>query len=86
MNFTTKLLGTTLLSAIIFGAAAQAQEMSRIATMPAGAEVTGLTVNGVGEVFVNAQHVGGSNYMTEGGLAATLGYLSGFDSTTYYRW
>jgi len=83
MNFTTKLLGSTLLSAITFTAAAQAQELSRIATLPAGAEVTGLMVNGVGEVFMNAQHVGGSNYMTEGGQPATLGYFDGFNTTTY---
>lgn len=82
MNFTAKLLGTTLLSVAISGAA-QAKDLFRIATMPAGAEVTGLSRNGLGEIFVNAQHVGGSNYLKEDGQPATLGYLHGFDPVNY---
>jgi len=86
MTITAKLLATTLLGATALGGGAtiaSAQELTRIATMPAGAEVTGLTVNGVGEVFLNAQHVGGSNYYTTDGQPATLGYLSGFDAATH---
>lgn len=79
MNFTSKLLGTTLLSIITFSETIAAEELSRVATMPAGAEVTGLTVNGMGEVFLNAQHTGGSNYYKEGGQPAQLGYLADFD-------
>ncbi len=83
MTITTKLLATTLLATVALASAASAQELTRIATMPAGAEVTGLTVNGVGEVFVNTQHAGGSNYYKADGMPASLGYLSGFDTATH---
>ncbi len=83
MNFTAKLLGTTLLSAIALANTATAQDLSRVATMPAGAEVTGLSVNDMGEVFLNAQHVGGSNYLKEDGQPATLGYFDGLDTANY---
>ena len=83
MNFTANLLGTTLLSAIALANTATAQDLSRVATMPAGAEVTGLSVNGMGEVFLNAQHVGGSNYLKEDGQPATLGYFDGLDTANY---
>ena len=83
MTITARLLATTLLGGLTFIGTASAQELTRIATMPAGAEVTGLSVNGVGEVFLNAQHVGGSNYYTPDGQSAILGYLSGFNAATH---
>lgn len=83
MTFTTKLLATTMLTGLALASAASAQELTRIATMPSGAEVTGLTVNGVGEVFVNTQHAGGSNYYKADGMPASLGYLAGFDTATH---
>lgn len=83
MKTATKLLCSTLLSALTFSSALHAQNLSRVATVPKGAEVTGLTVNGMGEVFMNAQHVGGANTLKEGKIPAQLGYLHGFDSTNH---
>ncbi|MHA1524862.1 MAG: hypothetical protein ACTSY1_10720, partial [Alphaproteobacteria bacterium] len=86
MKFTKCLLGTTILTAVALSSAvAFAGEMSltRIATMPAGAEVTGLSVNGLGELFLNAQHPGGKNAFKEGVSPALLGYIAGFDSRTF---
>ncbi len=83
MNFTSKLLGTTLLTAVTMAGVASAQDLTRVATMPSGSEVTGLTVNGMNEVFLNAQHNGGSNYYTEDGQPALVGYLAGFDAANH---
>ncbi|MDQ7071068.1 MAG: DUF839 domain-containing protein [Rhodobacterales bacterium] len=52
----------------------------RIATMPAGAEVTGLSTNALGDLFINAQHPGGKNAYEEGVSPALLGYVHGFDA------
>ncbi len=59
---------------------AQEVSLTRVATMPGGAEVTGLSVNGRGEVFLNAQHPGGDNAFSDGASPALLGYIHGFDS------
>ena len=56
-----------------------AQELVRVATMPAGAEVTGLSTNAQGELFLNSQHPGGKNVFGDGVSPATLGYIAGFD-------
>jgi secreted PhoX family phosphatase len=66
MKATSRLLGTTILTAFVLtsvSAFAAEKTLTRIATMPKGAEVTGLTTNSLGELFLNAQHPGGSNYM-----------------------
>lgn len=59
--------------------AANAQELTRVATMPAGAEVTGLSTNKAGELFLNSQHPGGKNVLKDDAPAASLGYIYGFD-------
>lgn len=59
---------------------AQAGDALRVATMPAGAEVTGLSSNAAGELFLNAQHPGGKNVLADDAPAATLGYVHGFDA------
>jgi hypothetical protein len=55
----------------------------RIATMPAGAEVTGLSTNALGELFLNAQHPGGKNTFRDDAPPALVGYVDGFDSRTF---
>ncbi|NQW01435.1 MAG: DUF839 domain-containing protein [Rhodospirillales bacterium] len=64
---------------------AQAAEKTllRIATMPAGAEVTGLSTNALGDLFVNAQHPDGDNAYKEGVKPALIGYMAGFDAATF---
>lgn len=51
----------------------------RIATMPAGAEVTGISTNAIGDLFLNAQHPGGKNTLKDGAPAASVGYIAGFE-------
>ncbi len=86
MKFSSSLLGATVLTSYtLISSLAMAEEMSltRIATVPSGAEVTGLSTNGLGELFMNAQHPGESNYFEEGKIPAIIGYVAGFDSRTY---
>ena len=90
MTLASHLLSTTILTAIalttapaLVGAFAGEKTLTRIATMPKGAEVTGLTTNGIGELFLNAQHPGGSNYMKEGKIPALVGYVAGLDIATF---
>jgi secreted PhoX family phosphatase len=86
MKLKSILLCSTILSvAAMISSPAIGQNMSitRIATMPAGAEVTGLTSNGLGELFLNAQHPDGKNYFKDGTSPALIGYMQGFDSRTY---
>ncbi len=59
------------------------REPIRIATMIEGAEVTGLSANGLGEIFVNVQHPGGSNALTKGAVPTQIGYMAGFDPATF---
>jgi secreted PhoX family phosphatase len=76
------LLTTTALSLGTLGSLSgqvAAQSLSRIATMPAGAEVTGLSINAQGDLFLNAQHPGGKNVLKDDAPAALLGYIEGFD-------
>jgi secreted PhoX family phosphatase len=86
MKATSRLLGTTILTAFVLtsvSAFAAEKTLTRIATMPKGAEVTGLTTNSLGELFLNAQHPGGSNYMKEGKTPALVGYVAGLDVANF---
>lgn len=81
---------TSLLASVAFAtlvhlpAAATAESMSlvRIATMPSGAEVTGLSSNAMGDLFLNAQHPGGKNTFRDDAPPAFVGYVAGFDAAT----
>lgn len=53
--------------------------LTRIATMPDGAEVTGISTNAIGDLFLNAQHPGGKNTFKDDAPAALVGYVAGFD-------
>ena len=72
---------------ITFGIASQAfaGKIIRVATVPAGAEVSGIAVNQVGELFFNAQHPAGKGeyYVVENGPAALIGYVDGMDIRAY---
>lgn len=61
-------------------ATAETMSLVRIATMPAGAEVTGLSTNAEGDLFLNAQHPGGKNALREDTPPALVGYVAGFDA------
>lgn len=71
----------TLLAVAGFQQTALSAELARVATMPAGAEVTGLSTNAAGELFLNAQHPGGKNVLKDDAPAASLGYIHGFDAS-----
>ncbi len=62
--------------------AAETMSLVRIATMPSGAEVTGLSTNGLGELFLNAQHPGGKNTFRDDAPPALVGYVAGFDAAS----
>lgn len=86
MRISLKLLGSTCLAALLLTAGtavAGETTLTRIATMPAGAEVTGLSSNAFGELFLNAQHPGGKNAFEEGVKPALIGYIAGFDSSGF---
>lgn len=55
--------------------------LTRIATMPDGAEVTGISTNAIGDLFLNAQHPGGKNTFKDDAPAALVGYVAGFDAS-----
>lgn len=74
------LLTTTALVSLALGGSAYAKELVRIATMPSGAEVTGLSTNAAGELFLNAQHPGGKNTLKADTPPAIVGYVAGFNS------
>ena len=57
--------------------------MTRIATVPAGAEVTGIATNNLGELFFNAQHPAGKGELKGDGPAAVIGYVDGIDIHHY---
>lgn len=86
MNNATRLTCPFLLSAALMAsgsAGAGDLTLTRIATMPAGAEVTGLSTNAIGDLFLNAQHPGGKNTFRDDAPPALIGYLDGFDSATF---
>ena len=59
---------------------ADTKELYRLATMPAGAEVTGLATNAEGQLFLNAQHPGARDIFKGDAEAAVIGYVHGFSS------
>jgi secreted PhoX family phosphatase len=77
------LLASAAVISLLLPITATAQNMSlvRIATMPSGAEVTGLSTNAGGELFLNAQHPGGKNTFRDDAPPATVGYVNGFDAS-----
>lgn len=86
MKYSHSLLSTTCLTALILCAAsvqAADKKLTRLATMPAGAEVTGLSTNTFGDLFLNAQHPGGKNAYKEGLKPALVGYVAGMDVAAY---
>ncbi len=68
-------------AALPFSAVAQDMTLVRIATMPDGAEVTGISTNALGDLFLNAQHPGGKNTFKDDAPAALVGYIAGFDAS-----
>ncbi len=81
-----KLLNLTISAALSCAllpltALAEGQKLTRIATMPAGAEVTGISTNAFGDLFLNAQHPGGKNALKDDAPPALLGYVHGFNPT-----
>lgn len=74
------LMASVAAASLVLPMAVQAEmSLVRIATMPDGAEVTGLSTNGIGDLFLNAQHPGGKNTFKDGVPPATVGYVAGFD-------
>ncbi len=82
INFKNMFTTTALvaLATVGFQQIANGNELVRVATVPAGAEVTGLSSNKDGDLFLNAQHPGGKNVYKDGVQAATIGYIHGFDA------
>ncbi|MEH6647306.1 alkaline phosphatase PhoX [Sulfitobacter sp.] len=73
------LLTTAAVIAMLPVFAAAEVTLTRIATMPDGAEVTGISTNAIGDLFLNAQHPGGKNTFKDDAPAALVGYVAGFD-------
>ena len=80
MKNSLRYAAATVLAAVPFAAVAD-MELVRIATMPDGAEVTGISTNAVGDLFLNAQHPGGKNTFKDDAPAALVGYIAGFDAS-----
>ncbi len=83
----SKLMMFTGIATIAIGllpiqATADSKQLVRVATMPAGAEVTGLATNAIGDLFLNAQHPGGKNTFKGEALPASIGYVAGFDQSS----
>ena len=83
MKRLTQLLSATSLALVASSlfSSASAQELARIATMPTGSEVTGLSTNASGELFLNVQHPGGKNVLDGDAPAAQVGYVHGFQTS-----
>lgn len=64
-------------------ASADSSSLTRIATMPEGAEVTGLSTTVLGDILLNAQHPGGKNTFKDDASPALLGYMHGFHSAIW---
>ncbi|MGC1505163.1 MAG: alkaline phosphatase PhoX [Sulfitobacter sp.] len=73
------LLATAAALALLTGMAQADTRLTRIATMPDGAEVTGISTNAIGDLFLNAQHPGGKNTFKDDAPPALVGYVAGFD-------
>ncbi len=83
INRTITTAVTTALTLLAAGANADEATMTRIATVPAGAEVTGIATNNLGELFFNAQHPAGKSELKSDGPAAVIGYVDGIDIHNY---
>ncbi|MGB7288030.1 MAG: alkaline phosphatase PhoX [Salaquimonas sp.] len=84
MTLVKHLLASTALAGALISTGivgVSAKELVRIATMPSGAEVTGLSTNAAGELFLNAQHPGGKNTLKDDAPPAILGYIAGFNES-----
>ena len=82
MKIAKHLLSSAAVAGLMLAASsslAKEVELIRVATMPAGAEVTGLSTNAKGELFLNAQHPGGKNVLKGDASPAIVGYVHGFD-------
>ncbi|MEP1209010.1 MAG: alkaline phosphatase PhoX [Rhizobiaceae bacterium] len=82
LSTTTLTTALTTAIAVTTMSPASAKDLVRIATMPAGAEVTGLSSNADGQLFLNAQHPGGKNVLKGDAPAALVGYVHGFDAAS----
>lgn len=85
MSAKTTLLASAAGAALVLlplAAGAETLSLVRIATMPTGAEVTGLTMNAEGDLFLNAQHPGGKNTFRDDAPPALVGYMAGFDAAS----
>ena len=65
------------------GLARAGSKVIRLATVPNGAEVTGNTVSGFGELFFNAQHPDRKAVWNQSRSAATIGYIADLNVITY---
>jgi uncharacterized protein len=80
MKLSSCLFGASFLA--LLGSTAFAQQtLVRVASMPSGAEVTGLSTNAFGDLLLNAQHPGGKDELKEDGAPALVGYIAGFDTS-----
>lgn len=61
------------------GLAVAEMTLIRIATMLGGAEVTGISTNAIGDLFLNAQHPGSKNTLKDDAPAALVGYDARFE-------
>ena len=73
------LLASAAIIGMLPGLAVAEMTLTRIATMPDGAEVTGISTNAIGDLFLNAQHPAGKNTLKDDAPAALVGYVAGFD-------
>jgi secreted PhoX family phosphatase len=76
-----RLLTSVAAFVMIPGLALADISLTRIATMPTGAEVTGISTNAIGDLFLNAQHPGGKNALKGDAPPALVGYIAGFDAS-----
>jgi uncharacterized protein len=86
MSLRKHLGGSAMALMVALGGASAAQadpSLVRIATVPAGAEVAGIAINGLGELFFNAQHPGKKAVVKDGGPAALIGYIAGLNINNY---
>lgn len=80
MKISSCLFGAGFL-ALLGSTALADQQLVRVATMPSGAEVTGLSTNVFGDLLLNAQHPGGKDELEDDGAPALVGYIAGFDTS-----
>jgi len=84
MSRSNLLRAAAVAAALSFASPAAADgDLVRIATVPSGAEVTGIAVNGLGELFFNSQHPAGKGELEAGGPAALIGYVDGININTF---